>query len=352
MALGGGIAAHFLAQADSCDRLGSPFTARLCRILVEVLDDTTATGARVANWPGEVRDDAVALRMCGGLHRLVLEGRDPGLAAVYPPHEAGDAALASAVRAAIVAHEDALLANLDSPPQTNEIGRSGMLLPGFLAIARETRLPLALCEIGSSGGLNLLFDRFAYSYGDLNWGDAASPVRLAPDIRGAPPPLDGTLSVASRDGCDIAPVDARSQAGRMRLRSYVWPDQPLRHERLEGAFQLAREHEYSLAEADAASFVAGRLAGRTPGSAFALFHSIMWQYMPHETRAAITRAMAQAGEAATAEAPVAHLRMEPLELSDPHATLSLTLWPGGRTRHLARCDYHGRWIEWTGGHDG
>ena len=38
--------------------------------------------------------------------------------------------------------------------------------------------------------------------------------------------------------------------------------------------------------------------------------------------------------------------MEPLDTRDPHATLSLTLWPGGETRHLAKCDYHGRWIEW------
>jgi hypothetical protein len=38
--------------------------------------------------------------------------------------------------------------------------------------------------------------------------------------------------------------------------------------------------------------------------------------------------------------------MEPLSTSDKYATLSLTMWPGGMTRHLARCDYHGRWIEW------
>jgi hypothetical protein len=37
--------------------------------------------------------------------------------------------------------------------------------------------------------------------------------------------------------------------------------------------------------------------------------------------------------------------MEPLGEA-PHATLSRTLWPGGETRRLAKCDYHGRWIEW------
>jgi len=45
-------------------------------------------------------------------------------------------------------------------------------------------------------------------------------------------------------------------------------------------------------------------------------------------------------------APIAWLRMEPLDANDRHATLVLTSWPGGAARPLARCDYHGRWIEW------
>lgn len=347
MALGGAIAAHFEAQAEACDRLGSPFTARLCRLLIGVLDETTRCGSRVLDWPGDPRGDALALRMCGALHRLVLEGRDAGLAAVYPPHEADDTTLGDAVRQAIATHDAALDAGLDLPPQTNEIARSGMLLPGFLAIARETGLPLALCEIGSSAGLNLLFDRFSYAYGDARWGDPQSPVQLAPQVRGTVPPLDGSLAVASRNGCDIAPVDIEAETGRARLRSYIWPDQPLRHQRLAGALQLAQQFPFSLEKADAAAFVATRLARRTKDSVFVLFHSIMWQYMPRETRQAILAALEQAGAEATSDAPIAWLRMEPRDPEDGWATLSLTSWPGGETRRLAKCDYHGRWIEWT-----
>lgn len=351
MAVTGEIAAHFEKQARGCDALGSPFTARLCRLLPGLLDAATATGRRVLAWEGDPRADALSLRLCGGLHRLVIERRDPALAAVYPPNEAVDAVLSAAVAGALKRHDAALCAGLASAPQTNEIARSAMLLPGFLAAARETCLPLALAEIGASGGLNLLFDRFGYTYGDEGWGDPQSPVQLAPQVRGAAPALDGALSIVSRDGCDIAPVDARSREGQARLRSYVWPDQPLRLQRLGGALQLAQSHPFSLHEADAAAFVARQLSRRVPGTAFVLFHSIMWQYLPRRTREAILDAVAEAGGAATADAPLAHLRMEPLELADPYATLSLTLWPGssyagGRTRHLARCDYHGRWIEW------
>ena len=58
--------------------------------------------------------------------------------------------------------------------------------------------------------------------------------------------------------------------------------------------------------------------------------------------------MEEAGSASGADAPVARLRMEPLANDQNHATLSLTLWPGGKTHRLAKCDFHGRWIEWVG----
>lgn len=348
MALTGPVAAHFEQQAQACDALGSPFTARLCRLLADLLDATTEVGRRVADWPGDPRADALALRLCGGLHRLVLSGGDPALAAAYPPHQPAKEMLAGALQSAFSGHGKALLAALDSAPQTNEIGRSAMLLPGFLTIARETGLPLALCEIGSSAGLNLLFDRFFYAWGEAQWGDAASPVRLAPEVRGAVPPLSGGIDVRSRDGCDIAPVDVASGEDRLRLRSYVWPDQPARLERLDGALALAGEVAFSLSHADAAVFVRERLAARPKDAAFVLFHSIMWQYMPRETKASILAALEEAGMAATPDAPVFRLRMEPRDPKDGWATLSLTSWPGGQTRRLAKCDFHGRWIEWTG----
>ena len=339
---------HFLHQARACDDLGSPFTARLCGALSATLDTSTAAGRRALDWPGDPRADALALRLCGGLHALVLSEADAALMAVYPPAQTDEPALARSLPGALERNDVKLLASLDSAPQTNEIGRSGMLLPGFLAIARETRLPLALHEIGASAGLNMLFDRFSYRYGDRVWGDAASPVQLQPDIRDACPPLDGHIEILSRRGCDIAPVDVTDAAARLRLRSYVWADQAARLARLEAAMNLEAETPVSVERSDAAGFVRRALETRQPGSVFALFHSIMWQYMPEASRAAIETELSKAGAGADARSPIAWLRMEPLDTKDPHATLSLTLWPDGHTRRLAACDYHGRWIAWWG----
>jgi hypothetical protein len=339
---------HFVHQAASCETLGSPFTARLCRALAECLNETTRTGRKVLNWAGNTREDALALRFCGALHALVLAGRDSGLAAVYPPQETSEPDLHTALRNAVARHDQELLASLASAPQTNEIARSAMLLPGFLAIARETGLPLALHEIGSSAGLNLLFDKFHYRYGDVEWGDPASPVRLAPEVRGNPVPVHGRLEVGKRAGSDIAPVDIATAEDRLRLKSYIWADQTMRLQRLDAALSLAAIQPFRLEKADAAAFVRRSLASRQGGAAHVLFHSIMWQYLPEDIKASIAADLQNAGAAATADAPIAWLRMEPLSTTDKHATLSLTLWPAGETRRLARCDYHGRWIKWLG----
>ncbi|MER8830830.1 DUF2332 family protein [Mesorhizobium sp. M0938] len=338
---------HFLAQAEACDRLGSPFTAKLCRALAKVLDANTRTGQAVLGWPGDARADALSLRLCGALHALVLTGANERLALIYPPNQKSESEIAAVLPEAIAQSDERIVAGLAGAPQTNEVARSAMLLPGFLTIARETGLPLDLCEIGASAGLNLLFDSFHYRYGDAEWGDPASPVRLAPEVRGLVP-LGGAIDVRRRAGCDIAPVDLADAAARLRLRSYVWADQAARLARLDAALSLAEKFSPILVKADAADFVEKALAARQQGRAFVLYHSIMWQYLPRATKDAVTATLAQVGRQATAAAPIARLRMEPRDPTNSWAVLSLTLWPNGETRRLAHCDYHGRWIEWIG----
>jgi hypothetical protein len=317
------VLSNFAKQASACDDLGSPFTARLCRLLPGMLDPATVTGRRVLDWPGNPLADALALRLCGGLHALVLADADAELSAVYPPNDPDDEALAKALAGAIRRNDEFLAAFLDSPPQTNETARAGMLLPGFLLIARETGLPLA--------------GRF--------WGPTGSPARLAPEVRGTPPPLVGDLQVSERAGSDIAPIDIFDPAQRLRLRSYVWADQTERLARIDAAIGIASAAPFLLEKADAEQFVRKRLQWRKPGEAFVLFHSIMWQYMPRASKEGVLAALEEAGGEATREAPIARLRMEPLGEA-PYATLSLTMWPDGETRRLAHCNYHGRWIEW------
>ncbi len=290
------VAALFEQQAKTCDEMGSPFTARIMRACIAALDGSTETGRRVLGWRPEP-SDVIALRLAGALHCLALQGRGADLANVYPPNSGGD--VEEAVAAALKRHDEWICAWLDSPPQTNETGRSAVLLPGFLEIARRTRLPLALNEIGSSAGLNLFFDYFRYRYDSKDWGDPAYPVTLVPQLRGAVPDLSGALTIASRAGSDIAPLNVRNENDRLRLRSYIWPDQSERLARLDAALAVAQQGGFTLERADAADFVSRRLAARKEGQCFVLFHSVVWQYLPDATRQAIENAMRVEGARAT-----------------------------------------------------
>lgn len=338
----------FREQVRWCDRLGSPFTARLLEWLA---DDWLAGGptrALLPSWQGGApKEDLVPLRLAGGLHALALAGRPAALAAAYPPAAAGFdvAVMAPLLRRLLVDEAAHLRAFLASAPQTNEVMRSAVLLGGYAAVAEATQLPLALREIGASAGLNLLWDRFGYALGAQRWGDAASPVQLVADWRGAAPVLPATIAVADRRGNDLQPIDLRDDAAVLRLRSYVWPDQRQRAARLDGAIALAHDAPPTVESGDAAGWVERELAAPRDGVATVLVHSVVWQYLPVATRQRIEAALDAAAGRATPGAPLAWLRMEFYAPGAP-AELRLTLWPGGRERVLARAHPHGEWAEW------
>lgn len=341
----------FSEQATWCERLGSPFTSRLCTVLGARLDRSSAVGRAVLDWPGEApnaRGDAVPLRLAGALHALVRRGAAPELGAVYPPRPLpSDDGVWEAISAALVRHADTILAWLASPPQTNEVARASLLFAGLLVVAAETRLPIALHELGASAGLNLNLDRFGYRYGDASRGDPASPVQLAPRWHGAPPP-EARLTIARRVGNDIAPLDPTSPSGRERLLAYTWPDQAARIARLEAALAIATAHPPPIEPGDAAAFVE-RHFGAQPrvGETRVLAHSIALQYVPEPARARIAACLRAAGDAATPDAPVAWVQFE----QNPElgtAALSVALWPGGTVRLLATADAHVREVRWHG----
>jgi len=340
----------FAKQARWCRKLGSPFTGLLCEVAGRELDRSCALGRRILDWPGppDALGDALALRLAGGFHALVRRGDAPGLQAFYPPHDlpAGDA-LWQVLRAAMADHEAMLLAWLEHAPQTNEVGRSAVLMAGLLVIAAESGLPLALHELGSSGGLNLVLDRYGYRFGSMECGpEGARPV-LAPEWRGAPPP-SADLRVTSRRGVDLNPLDVTDPADRERMIAYLWPDQPERVARAEAAIETAADDPPSIDRADAAQWVEDMITpDAPPGAARVVMHSIALQYFPDDSRRRIADRMAEAGAVATPDALLHWLRFEIDPEHGDRPTLRLTSWPGGE-RLLAKADPHCHRVEWLG----
>lgn len=293
-------------------------------------------------------EDAVPLRLMAALHAQVLQGADPALAAVFPERGQpvdGEAAWPAA-REAMVRDRAALAAFMTHEPQTNEVRRSACLLPGFLTVAAETSLPLRCLELGASAGLNQNWDQFRYRLGEAAWGDAAAPVLVDTDWQGPPPPLAPVI-VRSRAACDRRPVDIRDPDERLRLLSYLWPDQFERLDRARAAIDLALAQDTRVETADAADWTA-RVAAPKTGAATVVYHSVFWSYLPPQTQAALRQALETHGAAATADAPLAWLAMEPDPADFAAMQLRLTLWPGGETRILADVHPHGQWVKWRG----
>ena len=336
---------HFRAQADGCAALGSPFTARLLRLLADHGLPAGPLADRIAAWPGDLRAAAVALRFAGALNGLVIEGRDPALAAVYPVsgQSPSDNHLQAAVSAAILRHQDWLMARLDLAPQTNEVRRSAVLIAAAHWLRAWYDLPFVLSELGASGGLNLLFDRYALQIGSARFGPDDPVLTLSPDWQGPLPEPDAPV-IADRAGTDLSPLDP--VADRQRLLSYIWPDQPDRIARTEAALALARQLRQQVARMDAADWLADRLATPREGHLHLVFHTIARQYFPDSVRSGIDSLLAAAGARATATAPVAHVWMEADDVPDS-AALGLHLWPGNVILDLGRADFHGRWVRWT-----
>ena len=213
-------------------------------------------------------------------------------------------------------------------------------------MAALTGLPLVTSELGASAGLNQVWDRFAYRFGDAAWGDPASPVVIAPDWQGPPPPLPA-VTVAERAGCDRAPPDLERETDRLRLLSFVWADQTERKARMTAAIGLARAAGVRIETADAADWIEARLARPRPRRAHVVFHSIFWQYLGPDAQARIRASLDAAGARADTQAPLAWLRMEG-DGTAPSAAILLSLWPGGETRELGRADFHGAWVRWSG----
>ncbi len=330
----------FRAQAQACARLGSPMSADL---LTRAADDL-ASGGVVADvlagheaGPGP---SALALRLLGSVHRLVLGRRAGGLATYYPSVGgtwacAGDSGDGwAAFRTLLGERPDAVREWLERPPQTNEVGRAAALMGGLCSIDPALRAPVRLFEIGSSGGLNLLVDRFDYSAQTGAW--RGRPLTPWPDLR-----------IVERRGSDVLPVDPTTTQGRLTLTAYVWPDQRERLERLRAALAIAQEVPVDVRSQDAASFV--ETVEVSPGALTVLWHSVMWQYLAPPEQEAVRGRISAIGAKATLDAPFAHLFLEPTRRSpqsEHEFLVVLQTWPTGARWVLGTSVAHGIPTTW------
>lgn len=336
------------SQGRFCAAAGSPMYGELFGL---VAGDVEAGGVFADILSGHEDDpsrDAVPLRLLGGLHRLVLDGRAAHLRRWYPS-TGGTWHAESAwpqIHSAAADHAESLREALDQPPQTNEVGRSAALVGGLLRLINEFDLPVRLFEIGCSAGLNLRADHYRYRFADSQWGPADSAVTIDDAWHGALPP-EREVSIVERHGYDIAPIDVTTPDGETTVLSYVWPDQHTRLDRLRGAIAVAHEVPARLERQTAADAVAGLTLAE--GTLTVLWHSITWQYLSPGERDAVRAHVESLGAQAGDATPFAHLTLEPAR-DGPGSPIRFLVrarsWPGGEPRVLGDCHPHGPPVYW------
>lgn len=287
-------------------------------------------------------------------YRLAEHPEDP-LAAWYPafargPEPRGD--LAAAFRAFVLGHRHEVAGLLSTRMvQTNEVRRSALLLPGFDAVAVSSGQPLALIEIGPSAGLNLLFDRYHYRYGAFELGDPGSPVRLETEPR-LPLPAFAIPPVASRVGIDLNPLEPANPDDMRWLRALIWPEHDDRRALLDAALSVAREHPPRLLGGDLFELLPGEVRAAPQDAQVCLFATFVLNQFSPGMLGRLREMLLELSR----ERPLALLVLGASEFvtgsfpsGSPWTSLWLMEFEGGTecSRHLARCNPHGRWMAWT-----
>ncbi|MEM6372017.1 MAG: DUF2332 family protein [Pseudomonadota bacterium] len=338
----------FRDQSETCARMGSPFMGRLLNILADRWDVDSPLGRKMAAYEGDIgpAGHSLPLRICGGLHALVLQQRDADLCAAYPPHDVADAQLEETILKALELQSDFLIAWTESPPQTNEVRRSAALIAMAHVACTYFDRPIMLSELGASGGLNLMWDHFALHTPAGRFGPEDAVLDLHPDWTGPPPPQT-CPQVVDRSGVDLNPLFPNEKADMLRLTAYLWPDQPHRMELTRAAASVLSA---KVDKGDAINWLEARLKAAPSGHMHLIQHTVAWQYFPPEAQKRGTNLIEAAGAAACHDTPLAWMQMETDgdKTGAVGAALTLRLWPGDITLRLGRADFHGRWITWAG----
>jgi hypothetical protein len=361
---------HFRAFAAVVERDRGSAYAAICR---GVADDAEVL-ALLDIAPAPQRRPLLLL---AAVHYLLLSGAQHRLAAYYDtvanlrglPYEPPGDDITPAFTEFCRAHRaelEALIATRRT--QTNEVGRCTALLPGLCHVAslHGWDEPLSLLDLGTSAGLNLLFDDYAYTYlsddggATMRTGDQTSAVTLECSSRlGLEHLPELRLPVmAERVGLDLSPVDPCSDNEALWLLACQWPDNPVRFARLRAALDNVRSvsHPPRLERGDMVSDVPRIAASMHDSGPLVVFHSWVAAYLDEDEQRTLSTAVRELAR----NRPVHYLYCEspfetpglptpppPVPRDGPDlATALVHVGPGAEPERLADTHPHGYWIRW------
>lgn len=282
------------------------------------------------------------------VHYLLLQGADHPLRSYYAslveqPEDAGTSY--ACFREFCLQYEQEIIGLIQHRlVQTNEVRRCAYLYPGFCLVFEQTNRPLACVELGTSAGLQLLWDQYRYSYGLTEvYGNPDSPLHIRSELRGERTPLllKQSPPVAARIGIDLHPNDLSRPDDGLWLKALIWPEHSERRSAFEQAAQLVKRQSLKLVEGNGITLLS-ELVSRIPHDhVLCIFHThVANQFTPDE-KTALLEQVKQIGQTRD----VFHLYNQMWD-----GDLHLDGYVGGveQRQTLAETDGHGRWFRWLG----
>lgn len=283
----------------------------------------------------------------GAVHYLLLKGKEHSLKEYYPsitkfPREIENSF--SHFKEFCRIYRDEIILILKSKlVQTNEVRRCAYLYPIFCYIYSVVKKPLSLIEIGTSAGLQLLWDKYSYSYGtDRIYGNQDSKVHITSEIKGnhAPLLLLNTPPVVAKVGLDLHISDLGNSDDYLWLKSLIWPEHKERLMLFESAAKCLIDNPVNLIEGDGVARLTDVVEDSPNHAAICIFHTHVANQIPEESKRELIEKVKILGR----KRDVFHIYNN---MWDRKLHLDYFLNGIERNQTIGETDGHGRWFEWN-----
>ncbi|WP_369795192.1 DUF2332 domain-containing protein [Sporosarcina sp. ZBG7A] len=226
--------------------------------------------------------------------------------------------------------------------QTNEVRRCGYLYPVFSWIYNKVERPLSLIEIGTSAGLQLLWDHYSYSYGTgETFGKEGARVHITSEVKGDHFPiiLSESPPIASKIGLDLNISNLSDSEDYLWLKSLIWPEHQERMELFDRAAESLKENPVKLVEGDGVFLLPDVVDTLPTDSTICIFHTHVANQIPNETKHELLDKIAKIGS----KRDVFHIYNNMWDRQ-----LHLDYYVNGveSKNTIGDTDGHGRWFEW------
>lgn len=310
----------------------------------------------------KVAEDAELLGMClavpkgqpvpnllfGAVHYLLLKGKEHPLKNYYqsmtqPPKRIDDESFGH-FKDFCELYCDEIIPILKSRlVQTNEVRRCGYLFPIFSWIYNKVEQPLSLIEIGTSAGLQLLWDHYSYSYGTgKTYGNQNAGVHITSEVKGDhfPKMLSESPPIASRIGLDLNISDLSDPDDYLWLKSLIWPEHQERLELFDQAAKCLKENPVDLMEGDGVHLLSDVVDALPTDSLICIFHTHVANQLPTDSKHELLNKIAAIGS----KRDVFHIYNN---LWDRQLHVDYFLNGKEFKNTIGDTDGHGRWFEWN-----